>query len=806
MSAFYMRKIFLLFLLQIPLVLFSQNTTIEGQIVDSKNEPISFVNILIFEKVGSQAFNGTVTDELGNFSITDLNNQDYYIEFTMIGYSTVSKTINPSTSSKHNITLTENVEELDETIINAKAPDIVRESGKLIFYVENTSLSTGDTFNLLSKTPGVLVMGNDIKVKNTTPIIYLNDKRVYLSTTELISLLKSMDASNIKSVEVITNPSAKYDAEANSVLNIHTSKAVSVGYKGSVNATWEQAVYSKYRFSTSHFYKNDWLNVNFNYSYSPRKEYKQDDNYIRFFNPDNTTTKSIWESDFEKVTRSKAHQGNLILDFTLNDKNSLSFSSNVMVSPNKTFENKVNGEIFNAQRELDSLFITDSYLENNATNLSFNLEHKIDLDEEGSNLKTSVNFIKYDNNQTQDLNTDYSLPTGELIKNVSFYTDAQQDSNIFTGQTDYSKTLGGGDFETGLKYSNIETESGLDFYDIENNIPIYTEELSDLFIYTESIYAGYINYSKDWKKWSFNAGLRGEFTNVKGDSKSLGIINNQDYFDIFPSASALFKKDDDHVFGMSYKRSIERPRYQSLNPFTYFITDNIYNSGNPNLVPTIKNKYAVNYNLKNKWFFEAYYIYKKDPLALLSFQNNENSTTQNIDANIIKDINYSFDISYYSSLYSWWYLSVYTSTYYVENEFYALASPQETYTNDTFGFYAEMYSGFTLSKDKTFTSDLTATYISNTIYGSFNYENQFICSVSFRKSLWENRASITIGVDDIFDTNNVPVTSKYYNQDNSYYAKPESRLFRLGFKYNFGNYKLRNNNHKHKIDEENRLD
>jgi hypothetical protein len=326
-----------------------------------------------------------------------------------------------------------------------------------------------------------------------------------------------------------------------------------------------------------------------------------------------------------------------------------------------------------------------------------------------------------------------------------------------------------------------------------------------LFIYTESIYAGYINYAKKFGKWNLHAGLRGEYTDVIGDSKSLGIINNQDYFDLFPSVSALYSKEDDQVFGLSYRRTIERPRYQSLNPFSYFITDNIVKNGNPNLTRTIKNKYMASFYLKNKWSFEAYYIYKKEPLAVLTFQDNENSATQNLDANIINDINFSFDISYRSPIFSWWYLSVYTSTYYIANEFYSIASPQETYKNDTFGFYAFIYSGFTLSKDGTLTSDLTANYASDMITGSLDLKNQFITSISFRKSIWKNRASITVGVDDIFDTNNISITSRYYNQDNSYFAQAESRLFRVGFKYKFGNYKLRNNTRTKKTDEENRL-
>lgn len=799
-----MRNLFFLLLILSPLALFSQSATIEGQVVDANNNPISFVNVLLYEKEGAQALKGAVTDDSGNFILSELEDRDYFLEFSMVGFTTVSKTTNPSDSNK--ITLKEYVEELDETIITAKAPTIKREPGKLIFNVEDTSLSTGDTYNLLMKTPGVLVIGDNISIKNTSPIIYFNDKRVYLTSSELSSLLKSIDASNIKSVEVITNPSAKYGAEATTVLNIVTSKAVSIGYKGSVNATYEQAVFSKYRFSTAHFYKNDWLNLYASYSFSPRKDFKQDDNYIRFFNPDNTATKSIWESDFEKVTHSNVHQGNIILDFTLNENNTLSFSSIALISPNKTFDNNVEGEISDSLQQLDSVFTTVSYLENDSANLSFNLEHQADLDKEGTTLTTSVNYINHDRKQSQELNTDYNLPTGEIINNVEFFTDAKQDSDILTAQSDFRKKLGEGNFETGIKYSYINTESGLDFFDIENNTPDFNETLSDLFIYSESVYAGFLNYSKKWKKWSFNAGLRGEYTDVKGDSKSLGIINNQNYFDVFPSVSALYKKNDDHLIGVSYRRSIERPRYKSLNPFSYFITDNIVNNGNPTLVPTIKDKYMVSYTLKNKWSFEAYYIYKKDPLALLTFQDNENSVTQNIDTNILSDINYSFDVSYSSALFSWWYLWVYTSTYYIENEFYALASPQETYTNDTFGFYGQIYSGFTLSKDRTFTSDLNATYISDMISGSYHMKNQFICSVSFRKSIWKNRASITVGVDDIFDTNNIPVTSRYYNQDNNYFAKSESRLFRLGFKYNFGNYKLRNKTRINKTDEEQRLD
>ena len=798
------KLIFLLFLFS-PIAIYSQNKSIEGQILDPNKAPISFVNILLYENEGSQTIAGTTTNEMGFFNIDNLEEKEYFLEIRMIGFTTISKTINPSKNNKLGIiTLTESTEELGEAVISVKSPSIKKEPGKLIFNVENTSLSTGSTFNLLKKTPGILVIGNEISIKNTKPVIYLNDKRVYLSSTELASLLKSVDASDIKSIEVITNPSAKYDAEAGAVLNIVSSKTISIGYKGSFNTTYEQAVFSKYMFSTSHSYKNDWLNVSGNYSFSPRKDYKQDDNFTRFFKPDETT-KSIWESDFNKTTKSYAHQGNIIFDFRLNDKNSISFSTTAFVSPDKKFNNNVTGEIYNAQRMLDSTFITASSFKNTTSNLSFNLEHQVSLGEKESRLTTSLNYINYDREQSQNLNTDYFTPSEDLLNTVRFFTDADQDTEIFTGQSDFKTTISEGDFETGLKYTSIETASGLDFFNIENNTPEFIDALSDVFIYKESIYAGYFNYLKKWDQWSLTVGLRGEYTDVDGDSKSLGIVNTQEYFNVFPSGELLYSKNDENTFGLSYRRSVERPRYQSLNPFSYFITDNIISRGNPNLIPTIKNKYMFSFTHKNKWFFEAYYIYKKNPLAILTFQDNVNNNLQNIDTNIINDINYSLDIMYSSSINSWWYLWVYTSAYYLENEFFALASDQETYSNNTFGLYAQMYSGLTLSKDKSFSSDVTLKYISNMIEGSFDYKNQFNLSISFRKSFWNNKASVSAGVNDIFNTNNVPLSSKYYNQDNSYFANLESRLFRLGFVYYFGNFKLRNTNNINKTAEENRL-
>jgi hypothetical protein len=149
---------------------------------------------------------------------------------------------------------------------------------------------------------------------------------------------------------------------------------------------------------------------------------------------------------------------------------------------------------------------------------------------------------------------------------------------------------------------------------------------------------------------------------------------------------------------------------------------------------------------------------------------------------------------------------MYTSSFYFENEFYAEESRQETYTNSTFGFYAQMYNGFTLSSKQALTMDVTAVYLSDFIYGSYTYGNQLNVSLAIQKKIWNNRASITLGVDDMFNSFNIPITSRYYNQDNTYAAKPESRLFRASFRYSFGNVILKDNHKSLKTTEEERLE
>ena len=786
----------------------AQNHTLSGKVTDGENRPLSFVNVLVYQTDSETPLKGTTTEEDGSFAISGLNSETYSVHFSYIGFENFEKTVEISSNKNMgNIVLKEGSEMLDETVVTAKLPTVKKTAGKLVFNVENSSLSVGNTMDLLKKTPGVLVIGDNIQLKFTAPVIFINGKRVYLSAAEVTTLLENTDAANIKSIEVITNPSAKYDADAGSVLNIVTSKAISIGYKGSVNGTYTQGIYPKYDFGTTHFYKNNWLNLYAGYNYTTKKHYKEDDSYIRFFQPDEVSTKSIWETYFNRTTDSDSHNGNVVMDFTLDNKNSISFTSNISVAPKNSYHNNGDASIFSPQRQLDSTFTTLSQVNYKKDNLSFALDYNRTLNEKGATFSVAANYIYYNNQQDQSVSTDYFLPDNTFLRNNSFFTNSAQNSNIFTGQADISTGLWGGAFEAGFKFSNIDTDSKLDFFNTQNSTNVFNNALSDDFNYKENIYAEYINYEKEWEKWSIAMGLRGEYTDIDAISRSLGKVNTQQYFDFFPSASVNYAITENNTIGLAYDRSIHRPRYESLNPFKYFITENNYIGGNPNLVPAIEDRITLSYIYKNKLSFDLYYQNVENGLGNLSFQNNDNSVLRSIESNLIKEYQYSFDIGYYGSLTSWWWFQISTSSYYLSNKFFALESSQETYTNDTFGQYLQNYNNVVLSKDRTFTADLTALYISNFVFGNRYFKNQSFVNISLRKDFWDKRASLTVGVDDVFDTlKDVASVANYYNQDNRFFANQENRLFRVGFKYNFGNARLRDNNKQIRTDEGERLE
>lgn len=788
-----------------PFVSFAQSGNITGKVIDDQQRAVPYANVLLLKAADSTFVKGAVSEENGEILFAEISSGTYLIKASFVGFKDgYSSPFELKDQIRiPDLILQENSEALDAVMVNYRKPTIDRKVDRMIFNVENTAISSGTTFDILQRTPGVIVNQGQLLVKNRPAQVYINDRKVYLTNEELQQLLEGFAGVNVKSVEVITTPPARYDAEGGAILNIVTSKNLSIGYKGSLNASNTVAIKPKYNAGTSQYYKTDWLNAFASYNFNSRFDVKTDEGFVQFYNP-NGSEKATWEDLFHRETRTISHSLNTILDFTLSETEMLSFTANILHTPKANSDISGRTETYNPQGQLDSLYTTQSRLENQRDNLLFNLNYEKQLGENGATLSANANYIDYTDDQMQSVATRYVSAQGNLLNANAFNTIPTQKSQIYTGQLDYSGNLGKWSFEAGAKYSGINSESRQEFFNTAGNVSDADAILNDNFDYTEGIYASYFSFAKDWEKWSFKAGLRGEYTDANGNSRTLGVVNTQEYLELFPTAYLMYAAADNHSFALDYSRRIDRPRFQSLNPYRYFLNENNFQEGNPNIQPAIANKVKLSYSFKNKLSFELYWDRIDNAMSRLPFQDNENLTLRSVNTNLNYEQQYSLDVIYSEFVNNWMWMSVYASFFNLENEFVALEDNNSLVQKEINGLYIETLNYLIINP--TLNVTISNNFTSNFLVGSYEYDRpQYRLNVDIQKRFLDGRLIVNLSSEDIFNTNNIPLTSHYLNQNNTFFAMPESQKIRVGVRYNFGNFKLSDNNRNTSVEEETRL-
>lgn len=785
--------ILLLFLLA-PILLVSQQYEVTGFVKDYNTTPLPFANVFLLNALDSTLVKGSSADEKGYFQIKNIDKGLYLIKASYFNSQTSAIALDVINDISIGALVVEKTAEvLDEVIVIAKRPTLERKKDRLVFYVENTLVSQSNSWDIIRSTPGVINAQNGLQIRGKGATIYLNNRKIQLSNDETQSFLEGLSGTNIKSIEVIPNPPASYDAEGGAIVNIVTSKNLVPGYKGSINTNYTQSVFTKYSFGTSHYFKADKLSLFANYTINPWKGLKRQNSIIKFINPENSVF-AIWESDVEKTTKSLAQNANLILDYEINETNNINITSYLGFSPNKKTANNVATEMRNATSQLDSTLATASSISNDNVNFGIDATYKHQFKKEGSELTANLHFTEYIDGGEQIVNSRYADPLQNALSEVNFSTASNQEINIYTGQLDFVSPIGKVSLETGIKASQINSINRYDFFNINSNETTQNVALSDNFEYKEQVYAGYVSVLRNWEKWALKMGLRGEQTDVEGVSIALNTTNNQSYFELFPSFYLLHNLTDESSFSFDYSRKLQRPDYQDLNPFRLFLNENDFNEGNPNLRPNFSHNFNLNYSLKDTYFFDFYYRDNGEYISSLSFQDNEIQTLRQVNQNVVESISYGFDLTVSTSISNAWYLYAYTSLFSESETFLALESNNEIVTNKVEGLYLSLNNYITLSKDGTFNGEVALNYMSTFISGSYvQSDPSTVLNIGLKKSLWNKKVIVSLTAEDLLGKANPRYTSRYLNQNNSYRPVPETQFIRFGFKYNFGNFKLSDN-------------
>lgn len=800
----YMKYFLYFFVFLFSLEIIAQEFSISGTVVDEQNTPVAFANVLLLNE-DDTIVTGTSTNKSGGFELNEQEKNTYKLKISFLGYNDHVETFKLLKNKTFtSIVLKENAQALESVTLNSKRPTLKKEADRLVFNVENSALSEGNLLEVLRSTPGVLILDNTITVKNSAPTVFINDRKVNLSASEVTQLLENSPANTIKKVEVITNPPAKYDAESGTVLNIVMSKNLITGYRGNIFSNYTQGVFPRYNAGINQFYKTNKINLNLNYSFTKSKINRNNYDRVNYLKTDGTLDEK-WETNANRNTRSNTHNINLNFDYLIDDSNTLSFSANTLLIPYYDYRINGNTEVKDVMGAELFNFNAKNKSEDEKYNLGFDLDflHRF---KNNSKITFNAHYTDYDYHRNQNVNSAYFFLDATLNNSTGFNTFSNQNTNIVTSQIDYTLPINdSSQFDLGVKFSNIKTNSDINQFDIDQATGNTTLDPlnSNVYNYDESIFAAYTTYDKSWDKWSFNGGLRVEQTTVEGLSVSNNEKNTQDYLEWFPTLNLSFQATENASIYTNFKRSISRPSYQLLNPFNFFLNDNTVVTGNPFLKPQFSNKFLLGTGLYDFLTVEVFYLTNKDAINEIPIQDNTNNIIAFTPTNINKSTEYGLDIEFYKSLTNRWFL-------YLAN---SLVNTEEQLTVDAINVkrnkwynYSILSTDYSFLKDNSLSANLTLTRVGKLIMGLQTVDARLYSDLSIRKQLLNKKATLSLAIADLFNQQDHGVTNKYLNQDSYSFRDADTRYIKVGFSYKFGNTTLQTNERSKDIIERNRLE
>lgn len=769
----------------------SQKATISGTVLDNTSAPLDFANVMLLNAVDSTLYKGGLTESLGKYQFTDIQSGKYIVHASMLGFGTAYSEIisveNNNSIEVPTLSLSQGVE-IEQVTVSAKKPFIELKADKMIVNVANSAVNAGNTaLEVLEKSPGVVVdNNNNISLRGKQGVLVtINGKNQYMSSDQIARLLETMPSTNIESIEIITNPSAKHDAEGNSgIINIVLKKNEKIGSNGSISSSLRQG------WKTSHFHN---LDLNFRSEkvniYGGGEYYnwgwKQELNLLRDIPFDGGST--IFDQASIMDEEGDGYNAKLGMDWNITDHTTLSLlakrnaGDELNINDNTTIISGDNAPSFST---LEVLGTGDEYYERNTYNA--NITHK--LNDKGLKLTLDADVSQYNNEDQLNYDNFYKNESGEEVA-TAFYLRNMQDTkiNIFASTADLQIPVNDKlNLETGIKFSNVASENSTRFEHQESGEWVNDQNRSNTFMYDEEIYAAYFNGSGAIGSYQVQGGLRLEHTESKGQSITLGTEVPRSYTNIFPSISVSKSYNEKHNLSLSYSRRLERPNYRSLNPFEDYLDQYTFQKGNPFLNPQYSNAFGLNYMMGRSLFVAVNYSRTTDAITEVIEQVSSENKTFQTEQNLDGFNNFSLTISA-PKIWSESFTSRfnYTSFY---NDFKS-AIPSGTLDNQNLAHMFKIDNEIQLPQG--WNAEVSAEYQTKIQFGLFQVDPQSSIDLGVSKRFMDGKAKFKMGVTDLFYTSNSKVSIVQDDINLIVDQLRDSRRVTVSLSYSFGNQKVK---------------
>ncbi len=772
---------------------------ITGSIVDDKGQPAAFVNTGLLRVKDSAVVKGAITNDAGGFTFANVANGNYIIRVNAVGFNKAySKPFAISATTQSvalpAIKLSTSTKTLSTVEVVAAKPLVERKLDRMVMNVENSVLAAGnDAMEILERAPGVTVDKDDnISLKGKQGVtVMINDKLTHLSSAQLATLLRSTDGSTIKSIEVITNPSAKYDASGNSgIINIVLKKNNTVGTNGSITGTGAYGAYPKGSASVTLNHKEG--DLNFYGSYSIGSRQRMNNIYIdRLIDTSGKQTYFTQHTFMPSTSYNNTYR--LGVDYDMGKKNSLGLLFSGYF--NGENDNNVNNTLIGSRPgNTDSLQNTTSSINQTYHNYEFDLNDRYHIDSLGQDISFDVDYINF-NNTNNALYNNYYLLANETQQHLPLIQRNQSPSNIQinTEKIDYTlpfhKTM---KFEAGLKSSYVKTDNNLQAQKQDSGGSFVNDTTrTNHFIYEETVSAAYVNLSKVYKTTQVQIGLRAENTHSIGNSLTTKQIVDRTYTDLFPSVFINHSLSANHDIGFSYSRRIDRPQYDALNPFQYNLDQYTYEKGNPFLNPQYTNSFEFDYTYKHAINVSLNYSHTDDVISQIILPDNAKKSTYQTTLNLNTQDVYNININTPFAFTKWWSGNANLNANYLLIKSKALLGANLDAGAPALQFKTS--SSFQLSK--TLRAEVATAYQSPQTYAVLKLKAQYWADMGISQSLFDKKANLKFSVSDVFNSRENAATSLYQSLNFAFHQKNETQVARLTFTYNFGNAKFKARQH-----------
>ncbi len=784
--------------------------TITGKVLDAVlMQPLPYVNIII-KNTKEEILTGSITSDDGTFKIEKIAEGKIIVSIQYIGYKTVRKEVTIGKGNYNinlgNILLDEVAQGLDEVTVIAETSSIQQKVDRKVITIGKDLAATGSASELMIGIPSVSVdaQTGDISLRGNSNVRVMVDGK--LSNIPTAQLLKQIPSTAIKSIELITNPSAKYNPEGMSgIINIVLHKNTMIGLNGNISLGLTHEIDAKFNSSLDMNYRNGKFNLYGSYSNNISKN----NNRGFISRPENNS-----EQFFKFLDKRQSHLYKVGVDYYLDDKNTMSVftTQNTSISGTTGQTEAIfnNNSAFNQSQ----IFLAES--DNQSS--QYNFDYKHDFSKEGHNIELEVDYNIFNN----DAPADFKFLLGPN-QNYKDFNNTEREST--TINLDYANPLSEkSKLELGLEarlFNSIIAYASTG--DSFNNDGVLRPTPSTDFDYTRDIYSAYINFNKQFEKWSYQFGLRAETVQedalaLSSEAASTQTFKN-DYFELYPSVFFTYTPSEKNSYQLSYSRRVDRPGIGQVNPIKEWSSPLISSYGNINLSPQFTNSLEANYtktlnNRKGTVTGGLFYRMISDEINRALFIDRSDVTSGRIiltHDNFDDTSAYGLELSSNYKPTKWWNINSSFDLYSQSQKGIAenLTAPLETATVadietnidkiDNVAWNFRMYNNFSLSKTVSFTA--FGFYRGKNKTLQFDMEPMYFVNIGARIGFAKGKGTFSLNYNDIFDTMEFAFKgTKPFVQNGAF--NWESNTWNAGLSYRFGGGKYRAKSRKNRDDNE----